>query len=217
MKLLLTSAGFTNKTIINALVDLLHKPVSEASLVFIPTASNVEDDDKGWLIDDMNNARKLGFKLFDIVDISALPKEIWEARIIKADVIMVGGGNTYHLIYWMNKSGFADEIAEWLKTKIYVGISAGSIVMSEDLSLTTANKLYYEDSDKVDIEKGLGFVNFHTRPHLNSEWFPNVREDILKEQAKELDQPVYAIDDNSAIKVVDDSIEVVSEGKWIKI
>lgn len=117
----------------------------------------------------------------------------------------------------MNKSGFTDEIGEWLKTKVYVGISAGSIVMSEDLSLTTANKLYYEDSDKVDIEKGLGFVNFHTRPHLNSEWFPNVREDILKAQAKELDQPVYAIDDNSAIKVVDDSIEVVSEGKWIKI
>lgn len=196
---------------------MLGKSFSETSLVFIPTASNVSDEDKGWLVDDMNNARKLGFKSFDIVDISAIEKNMWKPRLEKADVIMVGGGNTYHLIYWMNKSGFTDEIGEWLKTKVYVGISAGSIVMSEDLSLTTANKLYYEDSDKVDIEKGLGFVNFHTRPHLNSEWFPMVREDILKEQAKELDKPVYAIDDNSAIKVIDDSIEVVSEGKWIKI
>ncbi len=217
MKLLLTSSGFTNKSIINAFADLLQKPFSETSLVFIPTASNVEDDDKGWLLDDMNNARKLGLKSFDIVDISAVPQDIWEQRITKADVIMVGGGNTYHLMYWINKSGFNEIIGDLLKTKIYVGISAGSMVLSKNLALTQSKKLYYEDKGNVDIEKGLGYVDFHTRPHLNSEWFPNVRENILKEQAKELDEPVYAIDDQSAIQVVDNTIEVISEGTWVKI
>ncbi|HRN71195.1 MAG TPA: Type 1 glutamine amidotransferase-like domain-containing protein, partial [Candidatus Woesebacteria bacterium] len=209
--------GFTNKTIINAFQDLLHKPFEETTLVFIPTAANVEEGSKDWLIDDLYRTKELGFKSIDIVDISALEKDMWEKRIHEADVIMVGGGNTYHLIYWMNKSGFTDLIKDWLETKVYVGISAGSIVMSEDLSLTTANKLYYEDSEKIDIEKGLGFVNFHIRPHLNSEWFPLVREDVLREQAKQIKGPIYAIDDKSAIKVVDGKIEIVSEGNWLKI
>ncbi len=216
MKFLLTSSGFTNKTIINSFQELLGKPFTETSLAFIPTAANVEPDDKGWLVDDMNNAKKLGLKSFDILDISALPHDMWESRIEKADVIMVGGGNTYHLMYWMNKSGFTERIGEWLKTKVYVGISAGSMVMSKNLALTTANKLYYEDSDKVDIEKGLGYVPFHTRPHLNSTWFPMVREEVLKEQAKGIKAPIYAIDDNSAIQVIDGNVKVVSEGKWIK-
>lgn len=215
MKFLLTSAGFTNKTIINTFQEMVGKFFSEISLAFIPTAANVEQDDKGWLIDDMYRVKELRLKFFDVVDISALEKNMWKSRLEKVDVIMVGGGNTYHLMYWMNKSGFAEEIREWLKTKVYVGISAGSMVLSENLALTTANKLYYEDSDKIDIEKGLGFVNFHTRPHLNSEWFPMVREDILKEQAKEIKTPIYAIDDDSAVKVIDEKIEVVSEGKFI--
>ena len=217
MKLLLTSSGFTNKTIINAFKELVEKPFHEISLAFIPTASNVEEGDKAWLVDDMNNAKELGFKSFDIVDISALEKDMWEPRLEQADVIMVGGGNTYHLIYWMNKSGFSNEIKEWLKTKVYVGISAGSIVMSENLSLTTANKLYYEDSDKIDIENGLGFVHFHTRPHLNSNWFPLVREEVLKKQAKDIPETIYAIDDDSAVQVIDENITVISEGKWLKL
>ncbi|PIZ93134.1 MAG: peptidase E [Candidatus Magasanikbacteria bacterium CG_4_10_14_0_2_um_filter_41_10] len=216
MKLLLTSSGFTNKTIVNAFRELLGKPFSETELVFIPTAANVESGDKGWLIDDMNNAKKLGLKSIDVVDISALPKEIWESRIEKADVIMVSGGNSYHLVYWMNKSGFIDVLNEWLKTKVYVGISAGSMVMSKDLSLATAQKIYHEDLNQIDIEKGLGFVDFITRPHLNSEWFPSAREDVLKQQAKKIPGPIYAIDDNSAIQVVDGEIELISEGKWLK-
>lgn len=72
MKLLLTSAGLTNKTISNALLELTGRPFAELDLAFVPTASNVEAGDKDWVIDDLNYCKNLGFKSIDIVDISAI-------------------------------------------------------------------------------------------------------------------------------------------------
>ncbi len=92
MKLLLTSAGLTNKTIVNSLIHLAKKPIKQLNLAFVPTAANVEEDDKGWLIDDLVNCRKLGFNQIDIVDISAVPKDVWLPRLNQADVLLFGEG-----------------------------------------------------------------------------------------------------------------------------
>jgi dipeptidase E len=66
------------------------------------------------------------------------------------------------------------------------------------------------------IEKGLRLVNFHFIPHLNSKWFPKIRKSNLEQAAKELTEPVYALDDESAIVIDGDKLVVVSEGKWYK-
>lgn len=215
MKLLLTSAGITNNTIARALLKLNGKPFAETTMAFIPTAANVEEGDKDWLIDDLVHCKELGLSALDIVDISALPREIWEKRLQVADIIVVGGGNTYHLMYWMKKSGLADIMTELLKTKVYMGISAGSMVQTHNLALSQSAQLYSEYMGDEDIQKGLGNVHFQIRPHLNSPWFPKIREEYLTERAKEINEPIYAIDDNTAIQVVDDNIEIVSEGKWL--
>jgi peptidase E len=73
MKLLLTSGGLTNESISDVLFDLVGKKPEETSVVFIPTASNVETGDKDWLIDDLKNLQKQNFKQIDIADISAVP------------------------------------------------------------------------------------------------------------------------------------------------
>lgn len=39
----------------------------------------------------------------------------------------------------------------------------------------------------------------------------------MKELAKEIQEKVYVLDDNSALKVVDGKVEVISEGKWFLI
>ena len=135
MKLLLTSGGITNKSIAKALFDLVGKKPEDTSLVFVPTASNIEKGDKDWLIDDLVNLKKQNFKQIDIADISAVGKEIWLPKMEEADVLFFEGGNSYYLMEWMNKSGLTKILPELLKTKVYVGLSAGSMVTGKDLAL----------------------------------------------------------------------------------
>ncbi len=216
MKLLLTSNGLTNKSIVEALFELVGKPAAKTNVAFVPTAANAEEDDKGWLIDDLMNIKNQGFNQIDIVDISALPKESWLPRFEHADIIFFGGGHSRHLMYWLRKSGLTDVLPELLRTRVYAGISAGSIVTAPTLALSSSTDapFAYEENTPYDGE-GLHLVNFHIRPHLNSPDFPKASGAYLQEKAKEIPETIYGLDDQSALKVTDGKIEVVSEGKTL--
>lgn len=216
MKLLLTSSGITNKSIEKALLELLGKPFNKSHLTFVPTAANVEEGNKTWLVNDINNFRKLGFSSFDVIDISAVSKDIWLPSFENADILVFGGGNVKYLLEWMKKSGLQEILPKLLKTKVYVGISAGSMVTAKNISLSSAGILYYEQTGNLENTEGLGFVDFEICPHLNSEGFPKVRVDYLQRLAKEKQNTFYAIDDNTALKIIDDKVELISEGEWKK-
>lgn len=216
MKLLLTSSGITNTSIAAALLELTGKPFNECSLAFVPTASNVYRGNKDWVIKDLRVLQDLGFKSIDIVDMSALPKELWFPGFQTADVLLFEGGNTFHLMHWMEKSGLEELLREMLKTKVYVGISAGSIVTGKSLDMSMSEKLYSEEIGPYTSDRGLGLVDFLVRAHVRSSHFPRMTFDALDEIAKEQTETFYAIDDQSAIKVVDGVVTVVSEGSWKK-
>lgn len=216
MKLLLTSNGVSNTAIKNALAKLLGKPFTQSSITFIPTAANVERGDKKFVVNDMYNLLKLGFKTFDIMDIAAVSKEYWLESFQRSDVLVFGGGNDKYLLDWLRSSGVQDILPALLQTKIYMGISAGSMATAKRVSLSTAGILYYERTKHWENTEGLGFVDFEIRPHLNSVYFPKVRVEYLEKLAKENPTPFYAIDDNSAVIVEDDFVSVVSEGVWKK-
>lgn len=212
MKLLLTSAGLSNPSISKALEDLFGKSAAGVKLAFIPTAANVEPGDKSWMIDDLNNFKKAGFEV-DIVDISAIPKEIWLPRLQDAEVLFLGGGNTFHLMHWVKKSGLQEELPELLKTRVYAGISAGSCIAGPTIYNSVQN--LFGEKYELEIKDGLALVDFQFIPHLNSPYFDKIREENLKEASKDLIEPVYALDDNSALKIIDDKVEIVSEGKYL--
>lgn len=213
MKLLLTSAGLTNKTIISALEKLLGKSPKGVKLAFVPTAANVESGDKSWLINDLQNCLKAGFEV-DIVDISAVAKDIWLPRLEETEIIFFGGGNTFHLRHWISKSGLISILPELLKTRVYAGVSAGSCVAGPTIYNSVQN-LFGEKYD-LEIKEGLSLVNFQVIPHLNSPYFTKIRKEDLEIASKELVEPVYAFDDNSAIAINGETVEVVSEGEWYK-
>lgn len=213
MKLLLTSAGLSNPSIVRAIENLLGKSVKGVKLAFIPTAANVEAGDKSWMIEDLNNFQKAGFKV-DIVDISAVSKGVWLPRLQTAEVLFLGGGNTFHLMYWVKQSGLQDELSSLLKTRIYAGISAGSCIAGPTIYNSVQN-LFGEEYE-LEIKEGLGLVDFQIIPHLNSPYFDKIRKENLEVASKDLVEPVYAIDDNSAVSVDGDHIEVVSEGEYIR-
>jgi len=216
MKLLLTSGGLTNPTIEHALSKLINIPNTETNVVFIPTAANIEEGDKEWLLYNYLELKKQSYRFIDIVDISALPQDIWLPRLKKANAIFVGGGNTYYLMAWLKKSGLSKLFPELLKTRVYVGISAGSILVTPSLQLSTSPKKCAEKIYPIDGDAGLGLVNFQIRPHLNNKHFPKLTIDYIQQAIKEISDPVYAIDDNTAVLVNENNIEVASEGLWKK-
>jgi len=216
MKLLLTSSGITNKSIAKTLFDLVGKKPEDTSLVFVPTASNIETEDKGWLINDFNNVKNQNFKSVFITDIATVPENIWKPQMEAADILLFGGGNTYYLMEWINKSELAKILPEFLKTKVYVGISAGSMVTNPDLDIRL-DKMIYEDDVEGESMAGLNFVDFYFLPHLNSPHFSRRMEKNIRKATKKYTRKIYALDDQSALKVVDGKIDVVSEGKWLVV
>lgn len=214
MKLLLTSGGLPNASIVSALRELLGKDFSEANLLFVTTASNVEVGDKSWVIKDLVKCKELGFKEIEMTDIAVVSKDVWLPKFEHADVILVEGGNSSYLMSQIKKSGLIDLLPELLKTRVYVGISAGTVVMSQNLHNKAMQKIY-KDPIIDESNVGLGYVDFFVLPHLNSTYFPRAAE-LVEEIANGMSETLYALDDESAIVVNNDTIEVVSEGVWKK-
>jgi dipeptidase E len=216
MKLLLTSAGISNTSIRNALVDLLGKPIAESRALFIPTAIYGIDGGAhiirkvicGTLGDPFC---ELGWKSLGILELTALPtvkKELWLPMLQETDALLVGGGDCQYLCYWMQHSGLAELLPTLLRKTVYVGLSAGSMIMTR-FGTTYGNHTLPTGSDEC-----LGIVDFAIHPHLEHESFPENSLMNLEHLASALPVPSYLIDDNTAIKVTDMSIEVISEGQW---
>jgi dipeptidase E len=215
MKLLLTSAGIANKSIEGAFLKLLGKPFSETKIAFIPTASNVEAGDKWWLIDDLINLKNLGLLEIDIVDFSAMPLEMAKERLSDADVLYFGGGNTFHLMYWINKLNLRPFFEELLKTRIWVGTSAGSVIAGVGLVDDEEREFVESMGESVGTE-GLGFVDFSLEPHYQSPLFEGRDESYASKVAEQFSETFYVIDDSTAIAVDGEEIEILSEGSWKK-
>lgn len=216
MKFLLTSAGIKNATIHNALVDLLGKPIAEASALCIPTAILPFPGGPSMAYRFITGATanpmtELGWKSLGVLELTALPsikKEYWTADVQQADALLVQGGDVVYLSRWMRESGLADLLPS-LRETVYVGISAGSMVTAPIFGET------YDDPDKpFVIETGLGLVDFALLPHLDHERHPESSTAKVERMAAEVPVPTYGIDDETAIKVVDGTAEVVSEGHW---
>lgn len=216
MKLLLTSAGISNKSIQNALVDLLGKPVAESSALFVPTAiygipnggEIVRRVIKGSLGDPFC---ELGWKSLGLLELTALPsikRELWVPLLHETDALLVGGGDCQYLTYWMQQSGLADLLPSLLRRMVYVGLSAGSMIM------TSFGTTYGNHTLPPETKKSLGLVDIALHPHLDYPTFPQNSLANLEKLAAMIPVPSYLIDDQTAIKVTDGNIEVISEGNW---
>jgi dipeptidase E len=227
MKLLLTSAGVTNDSIHRALVDLLGKPILECTAVHIPTAVYALPDGPAFATRMAKHWVELGWRELGTVELTAIPsleEQHWLPSLEVADAILVAGGNSGYLSYWFHQSGFSGQLPKLLDHAVYVGISAGSLVVTPgfnyDLEHLYRTGIYYDDEydeaapPKAGDHRGLGLVDFHIRPHLHADYFPDMSMAKMERAAAKVDGTLFAIDDQSAIVVDGDRVDVVSEGEW---
>jgi len=218
VKLLLTSAGLRNETLRQALRDLLGKPFETANIVYIPTASVAEPGDHSWLVADLNLVHGLGWREFDILALNGLPRQMVLDRLLHADVVYVEGGNHYHLARSITENGLAEGFLEALESRVYVGVSAGSMIFSRRLDERSAEVIGDAEDLRVlgatTLEPPFGLFDWYLKPHLDSPYFPERDDAWAEDIAARADFPLYVIDDETAIRVDGDELEVVSEGRW---
>ena len=215
MKLLLTSGGVTNQSIRSALVQLLGKPITESHALCIPTAQ------WGHPMCDPKSVRALlaaeprwrhlsglGWASLGVLELTALPTigaERWVPWVREADVLLVDGGEATYLCHWMRESGLAALLPS-LTDAVWVGVSAGSMVMTPRIGAS------FVEWPSAPDDRGLGVVDFSIFPHLDA--FPQNTLAEAERWAAEIGARAFAIDEQTAIKVVRGSTEVISEGRW---
>jgi dipeptidase E len=218
MKFLLTSAGITNTSIHDALVDLLGKPISESSALCVPTALYAIPGGAGhaWRMISGQEPNcpmcELGWKSLGVLELTALPsidEALWVPMLRETDALLVGGGDPLYLCYWMQQSGLADLLPSLRREAVYVGLSAGSMVMTPNIGEEFVHWIAPSGRDST-----LGAVDFSLFPHLDHERLPENTLLHAEKWAAKMAVPGYAIDDQTAIKVTDGAVEVVSEGHW---
>ena len=217
MKYLLTSAGIKNASIHEALVDLLGKPIAECDALCIPTAGYghpMAGPRQAWRFISGQEPRSpmigLGWKSLGVLELTALPSldvERWVPMVRETDVLLVDGGDAAYLCHWMRESGLADLLPS-LRETVWVGVSAGSMVMTPRIG---ADFVHWHS---MEGDKTLGVLDFSIFPHVENPDLPENTMAAAERWAASLSNPAYAIDDETAIKVVDGIVEVVSEGHW---
>jgi dipeptidase E len=218
MKLLLTSAGVKNPTIRDALVDLLGRPIAESTALCIPTAMYGHPGaglERAWEFVSGRSHEpmvELGWKSVGLLELAALPSlpaTQWVPLVQQADVLLVSGGDALYLAHWVRQSGLADLLPS-LERTVWLGMSAGSMVMAPSVG---EDFIQWRPPGLED--RALGLVDFAICPHVVTR--PDLPGNSVEEAtswAAAMPCAAYAIDDDTAIRVVDGQVDVVSEGYW---
>jgi len=228
VKLLLTSSGISNPTIESTLVELLGKPIAESNALCIPAAAYASHDPTGMAYNFITGntgspLSGLGWKSLGVLELTALPsmkEALWLPKVQETDALLVWGGDVMYLCYWMHRSGLAAVLPSLPSELVYVGVSSGSMVLTPNFGEPYDDWFCREPttapSDELPAfdDRGLGLVDFSIFPHVDHPKSPPNSMDNAERWAAGRPVPTYAIDDDTAIKVVDGDVHVVTEGHW---
>jgi dipeptidase E len=238
MKLLLTSSGISNASINDALVELLGKPIAEATALVVPTAIHpfsVGPEMAAKLIrgEVRTPLTDLGWGSLGVLELTALPSistDVWIPTVRAADALLLWGGDPLYLSYWIQESGLADVLPS-LTESVYVGTSAGAMAAESSFGETyteprscsgkplTSEDIVFDTPDgpaerTFVTAAGAGLVDFALIPHLDNPNHPDASMANAEKWAAKLPVQTYAIDDQTAVRVTDGVVDVVSEGTW---
>ena len=207
MKLILCSEGFSTKEIVDKCEELVGKPKSSINVAVINEAYAVEENNLHGVIKNLNKVKDNFGGNLELVNLLALDIQAIKERSLKSDVIFILGGHTDYLMSVFNKSEFSKLLPELLRSKVYVGSSAGSMVLGKRLSADAYEEIYHEQSI-YGINKYLEFVDITIMPHLDNPHFAN-RKEILQDASRKHSGTIYGLRDDSAIVVEGNKLSTI--------
>jgi dipeptidase E len=214
--MLLTSGGARNPTLVSALAGLVGRPFGEAIVCVVLTASVAIPGDKGWLLDEFELLRGLAWRQIDVLDVGSTPRDQVEERLRSAEVVLVEGGDEYHLAKTILGRDLVRLFSELVRTKVYVGVSAGSMIFSKHSGEVVG--ALFGDAGADGVVPAFGFFDWFVKPHLNSPSFAGRDDAWAQRIGSAADFPIYFLDDESALivqgEVGEATVEVVGEGRW---
>jgi dipeptidase E len=166
-------------------------------VAFITTAANNYKDK--WFVElDRNALQSKSLETIDI-DIADMNKSQLAKTLRGFDTIFVAGGNAFFLLEKMRSSGFKEVLKSCLKKDVlYIGSSAGSVVMCPDIEYVSS----MDDPKEANLKEynGLRLVEFYILPHCGREKYAARIEKILHENK---DKKFELLTDEEYIEVTD--------------
>lgn len=191
-KIVLTSCGIIDNKLKEQFYELLDKDISKIKLLYVTIAVDGEKDtDRTWLEEEYATILDLGIKKENITEFH------YEENIdfSSYDIIYMIGGNTFYLLKELKEKNLAEKIIQAIDNGvIYVGSSAGSIILGK----TIETALPFDENwvNLVDF-KGLNIVNGIIIPHANR------KQEFIKEVKQKYNDKIIELYDNFGIVITD--------------
>lgn len=199
-KLLLTSDGFANKKIADKFLELVDKKPSDIKMLFIPTASRYEDELKYVKLSE-NQLVSLGIIKENIMWLD-IDKIADAGELEGYDVIYVCGGNTFYLMKKLVDTGLDKKIIEIVNAgKVYVGVSAGSVIAGPDISIAGP---FDENDIGLQSMAGLSLTEKIISPH-----YQRKEKSIIEDFKNKLSYEIVPLCDGQAYLDVDGTVSIV--------
>lgn len=177
-------------------------------LIFIDTAAEVEEGDLWWLKDDRKALIDAGFNVTDYTITGKTQTQI-EKDIKDYDVICISGGNTFYLLEKIQQSKCAAVIKGYVEQgKIYIGTSAGSVVVGPDIYPVYMID-YVKKAPNLNGYKGLELVDFVVLPHWGSDYFKDLYLNQRLEHAYTTNHKIILLTDYQYVKVEGDRYQII--------
>jgi dipeptidase E len=179
--------------------EIIHFVGSRTNVLFVPYALH---DRAAYAAQARERFRRMALALTSIHDLSNPQRAIAEAEIV-----FVGGGNTFRLVKSMHDYGLIDPIRRAIAAgALYIGSSAGSIVSGPSLRTTKDMPIVQPPSFDA-----LGLVPFQISPHYldpdpNSTHMGETQEQRILQFLEENDAPVVGLREGSMLSVYDGGV-----------
>ena len=200
--MILTSSLYESIELVKKFLD---KNTESKKILFIPTATNV-DEYKKYIHLTQKAFEDFGYEVENF-DVSIFSEEIAKEKLSEAKIVFISGGNTFYLLQELKRKNLTSYLKERIENGLlYIGESAGSVIAAPDIeyaSIVDDKTLATE----LDDYTGLNLVDFYIVPHFEEEPFVESSRNTVELYKDKLD--LKLINNKEAILVENNNFTII--------